>query len=159
MRGIEAATWGSAIRDGEVRQSKAGNDFGTVNIAVNEGKTDDSGKELSTYVKVLLFGQLAQEAAKICKGDRVYTEGTLSASIYQHESGPRIDLTIKAFKFERTGIGKNRQFREKGIEPAASAFRNIAAHQLSEAPFKTAPHSRERPKVVGRDDFGDGIPF
>jgi hypothetical protein len=31
---------------------------------VNEGKTDNSGKELSTYVKVLLFGQLAQEAAK-----------------------------------------------------------------------------------------------
>jgi single-stranded DNA-binding protein len=80
VRGIEAATWGSAIKDGEVRQSKAGNDFGTVNIAVNEGKTDDNGKELSTYVKVLLFGKLAQEAAKISRGDRCYVEGSLSAS-------------------------------------------------------------------------------
>jgi len=57
-RGIEAACWGTATKDGELRQSKAGNDFGIVNIAVSEGKTDDTDKEVSTFVKILLFSGL-----------------------------------------------------------------------------------------------------
>ena len=145
-RGIEAATWGTATRDGEVRQSKAGNDFGIVNIAVSEGKTDDSGKEVSTYLKVLLFGTMANEARRIVKGDRCYVEGTLSPpSIYQHESGPRIDLSIKAFKFERTSIGKQRPRKNADADAA----------------FAAPAYQRERPQVQGRDrfDFDDEIPF
>jgi single-stranded DNA-binding protein len=151
-RGLEAATWGSAIRDGEIRQSKAGNDFGTVNIAVPEGKTDENGKEISTFVKVILFGKLAQEAAKVTKGDRCYIEGTLSASAYQHETGPRVDLTIKAFKFERTGIGKNRQFQEKGREVAPSSFKPDA-RRVAEAAFKPSEGARQS------RDFDDALPF
>jgi single-stranded DNA-binding protein len=67
-RGIEAACWGSATKDGEVRQSKAGNAFGIVSIAVNDGKIDDQGREQSTFIKVLLFTALAHEAANIKKG-------------------------------------------------------------------------------------------
>ena len=143
-RGMKAATWVVAVKDGEFRQSKAGNDFGIVNIVVNDGKTDDAGKEISSYIKVLLFATLANEARQICKGDRAYTEGTLSASAYSHESGPRVDLTIKAFKFERTQIGKNRPRRENGNEIPASAF--------------AGPEPREKPRIQGRD-FGDAIPF
>jgi single-stranded DNA-binding protein len=149
MRGIEAATWGSATRDGETRESKAGNSFGIVNIAVNEGKTDDAGKEVSTYVKVLLFGSLASEAARITKGDRCYVEGQLSAGIWQHESGPRIDLTVKAFRFERTQIGKQRPRRG-----TSDSDTPITASNFASAP-------RAKPQIQGRDrfDFDDEIPF
>jgi single-stranded DNA-binding protein len=124
-RGIEAACWGTAIKDGEVKQSKAGNDFGIVNIAVTEGKTDDAGKELSTYLKILLFSGLAHEAGNIKKGDRCYVEGSLGAEIWNGaiDGKPRLDLSIWAFKFERTQIGKNRPRREHGHEIPASSFR------------------------------------
>ena len=148
MRGIEAATWGIATRDGEVRQLKAGNDFGIVNIAVSEGKTDDAGKEVSTYVKVLLFSGLAHEAGNIKKGDRCYVEGSLGAEIWNGatDGKPRLDLSIRAFKFERTQIGKNRPRRENGHEIPASSF--------------AGPAQREKPHVQGQDDFErDEIPF
>ena len=147
-RGIEAACWGTAIKDGEVKQSKAGNDFGIVNIAVTEGKTDDAGKELSTYLKILLFSGLAHEAGNIKKGDRCYVEGSLGAEIWNGatDGKPRLDLSIRAFKFERTQIGKNRPRREHGHEIPASSF--------------AGPAQREKPHVKGRDDFErDEIPF
>jgi single-stranded DNA-binding protein len=119
------------------------------NVAVNEGKVDDAGKEVSTYVKILLFGALANEARKICKGDRCYTEGSLAASAYQHETGLRVDLSVRAFKFERTQIGKRRPPREKGQELSAAAF--------------AGPAERSRLGIAGRDDFehagGDPVPF
>lgn len=108
MRGIEAATWGSAVRDGETRTSRAGNEFGMITLAISEGK-DDNGKDIASFVKCFLFGALAHEAGKITKGDRCYVEGQLTASVWQPESGPaRPDLTLKAFRFERTRIGKQR---------------------------------------------------
>jgi single-stranded DNA-binding protein len=148
-RGIEAACWGSATKDGEVRQSKAGNDFGIVNIAVNDGRVDDAGKEVSTYVKVLLFSALASEAANIRKGDRCYVEGSLGAEIWNGaaDGKPRLDLSIRAFKFEKTAIGKSRPRRENGHELAASAF--------------AGPAQRAKPEAQGSDHFerGDEIPF
>ena len=66
-RGIEAACWGTAIKDGEFRQSKAGNDFGIVNIAVNEGKTDDAGKEISTLREDLAVQRARARARRTSK--------------------------------------------------------------------------------------------
>jgi single-stranded DNA-binding protein len=150
MRGIEAATWGIAVKDDEVRESKAGNAFGIANLAVNEGKTDDNGKEVSTYLKVLLFGALASEASKVAKGDKCYTEGTLSVSIYQHETGPRLDLSIRAFKFEKTGIGKNRPRRTE-------VDRNSDAPRLTDGvpSFAGTVYSREKPRIQGLNDDRD----
>jgi single-stranded DNA-binding protein len=146
-RGIEAACWETATKDGELRQSKAGNDFGIVNIVVSEGKTDDTGKEVSTFVKILLFSGLAHEAANIKRGDRCYVEGVLGAEIWTGaaDGKPRLDLSIRAFKFEKTAIGKNRPRRENGNEIPASSFAGQA--------------QREKPRIQGRDDFGDEITF
>jgi single-stranded DNA-binding protein len=108
-RGIEAATWGSATRDAEIRKSKAGNEFGVVHIMVPDTGTDTEGKPVATFVKALAFGQHVETVRKIRHGDRVYIEGTLSAGIWRPTIGePRLDLTIKAFRLEKTGIGKSR---------------------------------------------------
>jgi single-stranded DNA-binding protein len=132
-RGIEAATWGNAIRDGEVRTSRAGNEFGMVTIAVNEGK-DDNGKDVASFIKVFLFGHLAHEAEKINKGDRCYCEGQLTASVWQPESGPaRPDITLKAFRFMRTGIGKQRPPRNG--DEAQQSIRGHSAPEQEHQPL------------------------
>jgi single-stranded DNA-binding protein len=112
-RGIESALWATATRDAEIRQSKAGNDFAIVNAHVYDGTTDDHGRQVGTFVKVLAFQQHVNTARSIKKGDRLYAEGSLSASIWKTSDGePRIDLTVRAFKLEKTGIGKNRPPRD-----------------------------------------------
>lgn len=106
--GIEVAIFGTATKDGEVRQSKAGNSFGLINLAISDGKNAE-GKDQTTYVKVLLFSDLSGGASQISKGDRCYVEGNLNAEIWQpNEGGPRIDLSVRAFKFEKSTIGKDR---------------------------------------------------
>lgn len=37
MRSIEAALWGTATRDAEIRQSKAGNEFAVVSLMIQDG--------------------------------------------------------------------------------------------------------------------------
>jgi single-stranded DNA-binding protein len=78
-----------------------------------DGSTDADGKPITTFVKALAFGQHVNPARGIRKGDRVYVEGQLSASIWRTNDGePRLDLTIKAFTLQKTGIGKNRPPRD-----------------------------------------------
>jgi single-stranded DNA-binding protein len=112
-KGIEAACWASATRDAEVRESKAGNEFVTINVVVNDGTTDDSGRQVGTFIKIFAFSQHVATARQIRKGDRVYAEGQLQAGIWQGNDGqPRLDLTLKAFVLQKTGIGKNRPPRD-----------------------------------------------
>lgn len=129
-RGIEAATWGLATKDADIRTSKSGSEFGIVNLAVQDGSTDDAGKQLTTYVKALAFGPHVATARTIKRSDRVYVEGRLSASIWKTADGePRLDLSIRAFKLEKTGIGKNRPPRENST---TAGFQ--ASQERSEAP-------------------------
>ena len=112
-RGIECALCGSASRDGEVRTSKSGNEFGIVNLMTQDGSVGDDGKPVTTFIKVLCFGQHVNVARQVKRADRVYCEGALNASIWKTNDGEaRLDLTLKAFKLERTGIGKNRPTRD-----------------------------------------------
>ena len=111
-RGIECAMWATATCDCEVRQSKAGNEFAIVNLMVNDGATDAGGKPVATFVKLVAFGAHVAIARNIRRGDRAYVEGAFSASIWRTDDGePRLDLTVKAFKLEKTGIGKGRRSR------------------------------------------------
>lgn len=112
-RGIEAALWGSAIRDGEVRTSKSGNEFAVLNLMTQDGSVGDDGKPVTIFVKVLCFGQYVNVARQIKKSDRIYVEGQLSAGIWRPADGePRLDLNIKAFVLHKTAIGRNRPPRD-----------------------------------------------
>ena len=101
---------------------------------------------------MLAFGAQVGVARSIRKGDRAYVEGSLSASIWKTASGePRLDLTIKAFKLERTGIGKSRPPRgETG--PASSAASKAAARERPDGDWQAPPGG---PLDVERgDDIG-----
>jgi single-stranded DNA-binding protein len=91
-RGIEAALWGIATRDGEGRASKAGNEFGIINVLVHDGTTDEHGCQVGTFVKVLAFEQHVNTAKPIKKGDCCYVEGQLSASIWKTSDGERVSI-------------------------------------------------------------------
>lgn len=139
-RGIEAAFWATAIRDAEIRESKAGNAFGIINAIVHDGATDDQGRQVGQFVKILAFGPHVNTARTIKKGDRCYAEGQLSASIWRPNDGePRLDLSIRAIKLEKTAIGKNRPPREA----SATAY---------QAPIE--PDRRGR-----QSEFDDQMPF
>jgi single-stranded DNA-binding protein len=133
-RGIESAIYGSATRDGEIKQSKSGNNYGVVQLAVREGQ-DENGKEQFSYVKVMIFNDGMDEVLKIKKSDRVYCEGALEAKIWESDKGPKVDLTLRAFFLRKTGIGKERPRREaqpdqrpRHQEPDPDAFRNYVPY-------------------------------
>jgi single-stranded DNA-binding protein len=102
---LHSALYGTAIRDGEVKESKSGSIYGTVSVITPNG-VDDTGKEIGQFVKIFAFKEDTPEIAKIKKGDRVYAEGQLTASIWESDKGPKVDLTLKAFHIRKTAIGK-----------------------------------------------------
>jgi single-stranded DNA-binding protein len=108
-RGIEAALWGSATRDVDVRTSKSGNPFAILDVKAHDGGATADGKPNTVFVRIFAFGQHVDAARAIKRGDRVYIEGQLQVSIWQSDNNaPRLNLTIKAFTIQKTGIGKSR---------------------------------------------------
>ena len=137
MRGIEAACWGSIGSEIELRTSKAGKPFVNFNLAVVVGQ-DENGKPVSQWVRVAIFGDLAQQfAERASKGDRCYVEGSLSLNTWQGNDGQtKVGLNLAAWHCEKLpAIGQNRQFREKGHAVSAHSFKQ--------------PYQREKPKVMG----------
>ncbi len=152
MRGIESAFWGTLGKDPELRTSKTGNPFCSFNCVVTVGKADD-GKDVSQWVRVACFGQVAEEiAARAAKLDRVYVEGALTLNTWQTAAGEqRSGLNVAAWKVEKlAAIGKNRQFREKGHEVDPSTFK-------SDAGLKTASASCRVSEK--RFELNDELPF
>ena len=141
MRGLEVAAWGQLGADPELRTSKAGKPFCSMSVAVTTG-ADDDGKPVSTWVKLVCFGQVAEDiAARAKKQDRLYFEGSLSVSPWQTKTGEaRVNVNVAAWLVQRLGnVGKHRQFREKGHAVAAENHRqpgeSQAEHQLRATDF------------------------
>jgi single-stranded DNA-binding protein len=112
-RGIEIAAWCNVIRDGEQKTSAAGNSYAIVTLSADSGSTDDAGKPIPAFMRVIAFGNLASFAANLRKGGRCYLEGTLSVGIWTTSDGvAKLDLSVKAFKLEPTRIGKDRPPRD-----------------------------------------------
>jgi single-stranded DNA-binding protein len=122
MRGIETAFWGTLGRDPELKTSKGGKAFATMNVAVTIGQTED-GKPLDQWLRVV-FDETAERIAGSChKQDRVYCEGALTLESWTAKDGAeRTGLKVVAFKCEKVAaIGKNRPRRDTGGEFAKHA--------------------------------------
>jgi single-stranded DNA-binding protein len=77
-RGIEAAFTGVLSRDPELRTSKTGKPFASLNLGVVVGQTDD-GKDHIQWLRATCFGETAERiAANAKKGSQAYVEGSLS---------------------------------------------------------------------------------
>jgi hypothetical protein len=143
---LYAALYGAAFKDAEVKESKSGSQYGSALITVPNG-TDEEGRDLHLFIRLLAFAENVEELAKIKRGDRCYAEGVLSVAIYVSDKGPRPDLTLKAHHVRRTQIGKDRPKRER--EP------DHAGAPVSRPSFAGEVYRREPNKIVGRDDFDE----
>ena len=111
MRGIETAFWGVLGKDPELRTSKSGKPFATMNVVVTVG-TADNGKDVGQWLRVACFGEAAEKiAARAEKGDRVYVEGTLTLNTWADKATgeAKTGLNVAAWKCERmSAIGRSR---------------------------------------------------
>jgi single-strand DNA-binding protein len=146
MRGIETAFWGVLGKDPELKTSKTGKPFLTANVVVTVGK-NDSGKDVSQWVRIACFGETAERIGAACaKGDRVYVEGQLTLNTWKTSEGvERTGLNVAAFTVTKiAAIGKNRPRKEYGREIGPAEFAGPAP----------------RKNTGNRDfEFADEIPF
>ena len=110
---IDCAFYGFLAADAETRVSKAGKTW--VRLRVGVGKDDDL-----QWVSVAVFGQAAEVAAQLKKGDCVYVEGSIKPDTWTGNDGTeRHGLSVAAFKCERThAIGRNREHNGRSISVA-----------------------------------------
>ena len=132
MRGIEAACWGQIGSAIDLRTSKSGRPFANFNLAVVVGQ-DEDGKQLTQWLRVAIFGELAQEfSERAGKGDRCYCEGQLTLNTWSDKScgATKSGLNLAAWRCEKVpAIGKHRQFREKGHAVATENYRQPGESQ------------------------------
>src|SRR5262249_21330223 len=100
---IDCAFFGFLAADAETKVSKAGKTW--VRLRVGVGKDDDL-----QWVSVAAFGQAAEVAAKLKKGDRVYVEGSIKLDTWTGNDGTeRHGLSVASSKIDGTNnIGRNR---------------------------------------------------
>ena len=107
---IDCAFYGRVTADADPRISQAGKPW--VRLRVGVGKDDDL-----QWVSVAVFGQAAEVAAKLKKGDRCYVEGSIKIDTWTGNDGTeRHGLSVASFKIERThNIGCNRVERSNSV--------------------------------------------
>jgi single-stranded DNA-binding protein len=107
---IDCAFYGFLAADADPRTSQAGKPW--VRLRVGSGKGDNV-----QWVSVAVFGEAAELAADLRKGDRIYCEGTLRLDSWKGRDGlERHGLSVAATLCEPThGIGRQR--RERVPEP------------------------------------------
>jgi single-strand DNA-binding protein len=109
VSGIEACFSGRAGSVPELKTSKSGNPWCAFSLAVSDG----SDTTQATWVRVCLFGSLAEEMAeKIEKGCRVYAEGRLTLQTYTGRDGAeRAGLQLAAHHVTRMAPKANKPKR------------------------------------------------
>lgn len=105
---LECAFFGAVGRTPELRTSKAGKPWTFFPVRVGQ---DDAAQ----WVKVACFNETAETLCRtLQKGDHIYCEGRLTASIWTPEGKPaRVQLDCAAWKAEKVRqIGRNKPKRE-----------------------------------------------
>jgi single-stranded DNA-binding protein len=103
---IDTAFFGFCASDAESKVSKAGKTW--VRLRVGVGKDDTI-----QWVSVAVFGKVAELAAELRKGDRIYCEGSIKLDTWRGQDGvERHGLSVASFKVEKTHqIGRARPKR------------------------------------------------
>jgi Single-strand binding protein family len=148
---LQCAGYAAVIKDPEIRQSKSGSEYANILVSIDNG-TDADGKETNLVLKLIAFSYLVDEARKLKKLDRAYFEGTANQiKIWESDRGPKPDIQIKLHHLRRTQIGRDKPKREREPEHASAP--------VTASNFARPPYQREKPGIVGLDDFNDRMPF
>jgi len=133
---IDAAFFGFLAADAETKVSKTGKTW--VRLRVGVGKDDDL-----QWVSVAVFGQAAEVAAKLKKGDRCYVEGSIKIDTWTGNDGTeRHGLSVASFKVEKThNIGRNRLENGRSISAGGAASDQARALATTGSDFHNDPIS------------------
>ena len=110
MRGIECAFMATIGQEVELKTSKSGKPFCSFGAVVTMGQ-DEGGKDISQWLRIGCFGDVAEQlAARAKKGDKIYVEGALTMTQWNDAHGEvKHGLNVAAWKCERlSNIGRNR---------------------------------------------------
>jgi single-strand DNA-binding protein len=146
----------------ELKTSRAGKPYANLSLAIDGGH-DEDGERITTWLRCAVFGEVAELLAKTAvKGCKVYVEGALSLNTWTSADGTtKTGLNLAAWKAQVIGasaIGKNRERRIKN-EGAARQLK-ATSFAVESAPMPDLePYRREKPRIMGRDDFNDPLPF
>ncbi len=161
MKGIEAAFFGSLGKDVDLRTSKSGKAWASLAIVVDTGEQDADGRDKAQWIKVAVFGEVAERLANAVKGTRLYTEGRLTLDSWNDKAGEiRHGLSCAAFTCQRVGssnIGRNRVIAKQHTPAEAAAYVATGTGSVS-ASFCAGPSAPRQ--MHGFDErSGDAVPF
>jgi single-stranded DNA-binding protein len=113
---IECAFVGTLGQPADLRQSKAGKPWCSLNVRIGEG----DGLQ---WLRVAVFGEMAEAVATLDKGASVYVEGSLTLRTWQTDAGEqRSGLNVAASRIEPLAqIGRRRQQAGSRREPVPVA--------------------------------------
>jgi single-stranded DNA-binding protein len=157
--------FGTCREGATLKTSKKGHAYVQIPLLVSNGR-DQCGYPAQEIVRLVAFEDLAGRLSKtLRKGDEVRAEGTIRFERWNDREGfQRTGLALIAEKVEKIGAGPVKQTKPeeaarpeskakkisfaRGQKPTTGSRRkNISAYMLS------AAEPREKPGIVGRDDF------
>ena len=153
---IECALQGRLTADPVQRTSKTGKAWLSMNVAVGSG-------DMVQYVSVALFGDtVADTAARLTKGERVYVEGRIKVNAWTDKDGrERSGLSVASFNVVPLGqIGKRKPARRNDAGPAGHQPGEPDPASRQRAPGRqqrdaAARADWQRPPGAGRDSSAD----
>ena len=150
-------------RDPEMRYTQAGKPVCSLNVATDEGYTNDRGEKVdkTEWHKVVFWDRQAETCSQyLAKGSLVFVEGRLSTRKYQDQQGQdRYTTEIKAqrvqFLDKRGGEQGGMPSGAGGSEGGYSAPRRPAAAQQGGG---SRPQQRPQQRQDDYEDLGPAFP-
>ena len=121
---------GNLTRDPEVRFTKSGKAVATFTVAATNTYIDSSTnetKEQTSFINVVAWGKLGEDAGNLRKGSRCFVEGRLQTRSYETQDGQKRYVTEVVANFVGTSLTNN--------ESASSNFDSFAQPQDENVPF------------------------
>ena len=156
---------GNLGRDPETRYSQAGNAVTKFSVATSDSWRDrQSGEqqERTEWHNVVCFQRLGEIAGQyLRKGSKVYIEGSLSTSSWEHEGQKRYRTEVIARDMQMLDSrgggdgGAPSGFEQRG---APSGFEQQGSPAPAPAPAQNQP-TANAPTISDDDEFDDDIPF
>ena len=149
---IEAAMFGTLGKDAETKTSAAGKPYLRLNIRTGDG-------DAAQWVNAMCFdAEAIAQAERLCKGARVYIEGTIKLDEWTGQDGARRHgLSLMSWHCRLSQIGRNRPRRDDRPKAAASGRARADASAYAPIGAESRPSVPQPPK--GHPAFDDDIPF
>jgi single-strand DNA-binding protein len=139
---IHASIHGRAARDGELRVFQAGKSWCRVSVACEAGQNRETGEALTQWVTLIAFGRVAEDLAKVEKGQTISAIGRLELSRWTTQDGEQRE----SLQLIAEAVVTARSARPNGRKPKGNGDRGDYS----------VSHRAQSPADV---PFDDDLPF